>query len=92
MRAAKQACPEDEGRFFDDLRTFRVKAGLTVSALARGCGLDRGTVTRAEKHQPLRPEHNMRIINFLNETHYSKNGHPIDPAAVLSNVSRYGHR
>ena len=78
--------------YFDDQRTFRERAGVTRSLLAREADVDRGTVTRSEKHHPCTKESLVRIINGLNKLYYQNNGTGIDPDKVLSERSRYGNR
>lgn len=76
--------------FFDDCKTFRQRAGLTISELARAAGVDRTTISKIEKHHAARYETLMCVINALNSSHYAANGAAVDPSVVLSMTSRFG--
>ena len=78
--------------FIDELQTLRVRAGLTISKVAREADLDRGTVKRAERHRPARVETLYRIVNALNDLYYSERGIPLNPEAVIQEKSRWGQK
>ena len=79
-----------EMAYLDDLKTYRVGAGLTISALARATGLDRATIKRVESHHNCRDETLVRIVHALNNLHYSKNGCALAPDRLISTNSRFG--
>jgi len=76
--------------YFDTLTTCRQKAGIRISELAARVGIDRTTIKRAEKHYNCRWETLAKIINGLNELHYTKNGGELDPSRVITENSRFG--
>lgn len=78
--------------YFDTLRTLREKAGIRLSALAKASGLDRGTISRVEKHENSTPTTLNAIINALNNLHYNKNGAALSYEDVVTEKSRYGGR
>jgi transcriptional regulator with XRE-family HTH domain len=76
--------------YFDDLHTRRQRAGLTVSELAKAAGIDRGTITRAERHHACRYETLVKLVNVLNEKFFSRNGASLSPETEISHTSRFG--
>ncbi len=77
--------------FIDDLTTFRISARLKKTQLANLCGIDRVTVTRIERHDRTTIETAGKIIDVLNEHHFSKNGKtPLNANVVITPRSRYG--
>jgi len=75
--------------FIDDLRTFRVRAGLKIAELARLASVDRSTISRIERHQPSTEETLNRIVNCLNDAYYSKKGKPLLHNVVITKTSKY---
>lgn len=75
--------------YFDELRTFRERAGITMSKLAREAKVDRATISRAEKHKNLTSYSLRKIIHALNEIHYTTQGSSIDYDKVVSELSKY---
>lgn len=76
--------------YFDELKTYRERAGLTITDLARHAKVDRGTISRAEKHRAIRKDLLVKITNALNEIHYKANGGEVDFYSKLTSKSRYG--
>lgn len=76
--------------YFDDLKTYRERAGLRKSELADKTGLDRGTIHRAEKHYNCMYESLAKIVNTLNEVHYTENGKALDVNLAITETSRFG--
>lgn len=76
--------------YFDECKTFRMRAGLPLSALAREAEVDRATLSKVEKHHAARYETLMRIVNALNTLHYATNGAPLDGSVVITPSSRFG--
>lgn len=76
--------------FFDNLKTIRERAGIRVSALAKAAGLDRGTISRIEKHSNSTPPTLHSIVNALNELHYNNGKSPISYNDVVTEISKYG--
>lgn len=75
--------------FIDNLTTLRVRAGVTISDLAREAGLDRGTIKNVEKHRNATLETCVAIINALNRLYYSKNSKSLNPDSHVSSKSKY---
>lgn len=77
--------------YFDDLKTLRERAGIRKSALAKAAGLDRGTITRVEKHHNSTSPTLNAIVNALNTLYYSDKGEsPISYDDVVTETSRFG--
>lgn len=76
--------------YFDELRTYRERAGLTITDLARHAKVDRATIGRAEKHRAVRKDILVKITNALNDLHYKANGGEVDFYSKLTSKSRYG--
>jgi transcriptional regulator with XRE-family HTH domain len=67
-----------------ELASFRERAGITRSELARAAGVDRATLARAEAAKPSRKETLFRIGNALNELHYGSRGKGLDLDALIN--------
>jgi transcriptional regulator with XRE-family HTH domain len=76
--------------YFDDLKTYRERAGIRIAALARAAGIDRSTVTRVENHKNSTPETLHMIINALNDLYYRNNGALVAYDVVVTLNSKYG--
>jgi len=76
-----------DGFLFQNLRTYREKAGLSRAALAKAAEVDRGTIARAETGQHARKETLIRIGNALNDIYYRKYGAPIDLDCEISSTA-----
>lgn len=76
--------------YIDTLKTIRVNAGIRIVDLAKASGLDRGTISRVEKHYSATPETLNAIINTLNKLYYRRIRSVILYDDVVTKVSRYG--
>ena len=73
--------------YFDSLKTIRERSGIRVAALAKAAKVDRGTVTRIEKHQNSTPETLHSIVNALN---FINSSDAIKYEDVITKTSKFG--
>lgn len=76
--------------YFDELKTYRERAGVSIAELARRAEVDRSTVSRAEKHHAIRTDLLVKITNALNDAYYKGNGGPVDFYSMITTRSRHG--
>jgi len=73
--------------FFDNLKTIREHAGINIATLAKKANIDRGTVTRIEKHYNSTTTTLHSIINALNNLNPSNQ---IQYEDVVTETSKFG--
>jgi transcriptional regulator with XRE-family HTH domain len=76
---------KNRGRLFvfPRLTECRENAGLSLAAVVREAGIDRGTLTRMEEGGLSRKETLMRVGNALNDLHYAKRNTPLNLDAEI---------
>jgi len=75
--------------FYDNLKTHRIAAGLTIAKLHLLSGVSVATISRIEKHDPATKVKLVNIIDALNKTDKFKLS-PLDPDTEITATSKFG--
>lgn len=83
--------PARDMLYFDDLKTLRIRAGLSISKLAASAEVGRNLVGDLENHKKATAEKVWRIFHALNRRYKELGVEELDPNVQLSVVSEYGN-
>lgn len=76
--------------YFDNLKTKREIAGLSKAKLSALSGVDRGTISKAEKHHEVRADRLYPLLDALNESYFNKSGSVLDRDVEITSKSKFG--